>query len=153
MGKGVSRGLLDATFDGLAEKRRQRGGARGGEGGIDVGDDDFPCGEEGGIAKDFKTVAERRGAGGIEVEVDFQQIVEARRGEVIATGVDAGPGVAMVEERNSGFLLQFAGEGVFGDFGEAEEIREMDDAGHVRFMKADAVPMDERGAGHGWQHG
>ena len=71
----------------------------------------------------------------------------------VAGGVDAGPGDAFVV----GDLVWVfpdgevdgAEEGVFGALHEAEEVGEVDDAGHVGVRELDAVGVDEAMFSHG----
>ncbi len=71
----------------------------------------------------------------------------------VAGGVDAGPGDAFV----IGDLVWVfpdgevdrAEEGVFGALHEAEEVGEVDDAGHVGVGELDAVGVDEAVFSHG----
>lgn len=109
----------------------------------DAGDDDTADGAFLGGAGFDATNPELIGDGAcaylLDEEVDFDDVLEAERAAEVAGGVDAGESDGGMGLGHDHGEAEGAEEGVLGVLHVAEEVGEMDDAGHVGFVEFDAA--------------
>lgn len=115
----------------------------------DVGGGDGTFSDECFVAGDQEAVTDGADADFGNEKSDRQEIAEAGRGAVVAGGMDSWPASFEAFELAVDFVVDAAQESVFAGFHVAEEIREMDEAGHVGFIELDATLDFEGGDVHG----
>jgi hypothetical protein len=102
---------------------------------------------------DADEVADGFGADFFDEKFDGVDFLEAERGVEVAGGVDAGPGDAFFIGDLVGVFpygeFEGAEEGVFRALHEAEKVREVDDACHVRVGELDAIRVNKAMLRHG----
>ena len=114
---------------------------------FDVDDAEGTVGDDGagrvGLGKDPEAVTQAAGADLVDAEANFQHLFEARGFAVVAGNFQAWPAilqpaVGLVDAEPEG-----TEEGVLGGFDEAEEIREVHDAGEVGVGELDRAAVAE----------
>lgn len=114
-----------------------------------MGSGDRTFGDECFVAGGFEAVADGAIADLSDEQAYGEEVTETGGGSVVTTRVDAGPASLEAFELAVEFVIETAQKGVLAGFHVAEEVRKMNDASHVGFVKLDTALDFEGGAAHG----